>query len=640
MRVVIIVQENHTTDNYFRGLAPWGANVVTGWPTVKNPPPQPPFSAYYPPHDRHAYFDWLTKGTAEHSQFDTAADLPFYLYLAITGAFFENHCAGFGTNSTPNHLLLVGGQSPTLGNPPRRSQPVWDLPSVPGLAQEHGIGWSCYVPPDLFPIGFYKQLQGSPNIRQSSDLAADAAAGKLPELVYLWHPGGLDEHPPADITAGMNQIWQSVDAVVRGGGWDETVFMLTWDDWGGFDDHVKTPAVEYTPDNVQLAYGPRVPLLMFGGKVKPGIDSRWCSHVSLPKTAMQLLGLPAMGVPRLDSDPGLADLIEAQMASNPQPPAFGTAIVFPAPPQQPPAVHPLPPAPASPVPVPSIVLRGGKTMPPPNDVPLPRQPNPPTSSRRRSLPSVLHRTGMSAIAAGTDPSTLIAPTNLAGKTEHFAVYVDPALSVSGQADAAGVLKSCEQDYAAVAGYFGGIAAGPFNVVLFANPGGAYHDTCAATDLFCDAKSSPPDADYSEFLNIAEFVEVFEAVQGAGWDCGASNGEGLSRVLATDAYPNQLDGFATAAVWLDSSRADFVDRNEASDTNSEANGCSVLFLNWLRFQLNLSWAQIVAAGAPTLGETYRKLTGNNDGKAQFEKLINQHFPKGRPSNLTTDNPFPL
>jgi hypothetical protein len=38
---------------------------------------------------------------------------------------------------------------------------------------------------------------------------------------------------------------------------------------------VKTPVLEYTPDNVQLALGPRVPLLMFGGQVKPGIDSRW-----------------------------------------------------------------------------------------------------------------------------------------------------------------------------------------------------------------------------------------------------------------------------------------------------------------------------------------------------------------------------
>jgi hypothetical protein len=62
---MIMVQENHTVDSYFRGLAPWGANVVSDRPLIPNPPPQPPFSASYPPHHRQAYFDWLTKGTAE-----------------------------------------------------------------------------------------------------------------------------------------------------------------------------------------------------------------------------------------------------------------------------------------------------------------------------------------------------------------------------------------------------------------------------------------------------------------------------------------------------------------------------------------------------------------------------------------------
>jgi len=51
---------------------------------------------------------------------------------------------------------------------------------------------------------------------------------------------------------------------VKAGQWDDTVVLLTWDDWGGWDDHVATPNVEHTPDGVQLAYGPRVPLLMFG----------------------------------------------------------------------------------------------------------------------------------------------------------------------------------------------------------------------------------------------------------------------------------------------------------------------------------------------------------------------------------------
>jgi hypothetical protein len=376
-RVVVFVQENHTVDHYFGGLAPWGARVATGWPRYPATPPSPPYSPYYPPHDRTAYYEWLTRGTADHTQVDTAADLPYYLYLAVTGAFLENHCAGFGTNSTPNHLLLVGGQSPTLTNPPLRSEVRWDMPSVPGVAEANGRSWRCYAPGG-YPVKYYRELHGSANIVPPAQFVADAKAGTLPELVYVWHPTGLDEHPPSNITVGMQQIWQAVDAVVTAGGWDETVFMLTWDDWGGFDDHVPTPVTEYTPDNVQLAYGPRIPLLVFGGHVKPGIDSRWCSHVSVPKTVLALLGLPPLGVPRLDDAPGLSDLIDCSRPAAAPPPGYGAAITIPAAPAPAPSPAPLPPPPViDPIPVPAVRLRDGTTLPAPYDVPLPLQPQPP-----------------------------------------------------------------------------------------------------------------------------------------------------------------------------------------------------------------------------------------------------------------------
>jgi hypothetical protein len=117
---------------------------------------------------------------------------------------------------------------------------------------------------------------------------------------------------------------------------------------------------------------------MFGGAVKPGIDSRWCSHVSIPKTAIELLGLPALGVRRLDSDPGLADLVDPARSPNPVPPAYGTTIALPPAPSPPVAPRPAPPhPPGRPAPVGPVILRDGSTLPPPNDAPLPQQPNPP-----------------------------------------------------------------------------------------------------------------------------------------------------------------------------------------------------------------------------------------------------------------------
>ena len=220
------------------------------------------------------------------------------------------------------------------------------------------------------------------------------------------------------------------------------------------------------------------------------------------------------------------------------------------------------------------------------------------------------------------------------------MYVDPVLGPDGVKDADVVLEKCEADYAKISTYFGGLEAGPFNVILFSYPSGAYHNACAATDLFCDAPTNPAKGTYSELLNIMEFVEVFEAVQDKGWDCGTSSGEGLSRVLATDIYPGELDGFATANDWLKSSRRNYVDHNSQTDASYPATGCAVLFLNWLHHQLGFSWLRIVAAGAPTLGQTYATLTGNTDGYIRFKALIESHYPRRRKSSLKTDNPFPL
>jgi hypothetical protein len=374
--VVIMVQENHTTDNYFGALAPWGANVATGWPVEPDPPVHNPW------HGRKDYFNWLNgAGSHPSTQFDAAAVLPFYLWLAINGAFLENHCAGYGTNSTPNHMLIVGGQTPTLRNPPSsQPPPVWDLPSLPGLAEDNGMSWRAYCGKTQYPLAFYQQLHGSANILSSDQFAADAAAGHLAEISMMWHDSPYDEHPTADVTLGQGKIWQAVDAVVHAGLWTDTVFLLTWDDWGGWDDHVATPVVEYTPDNVQLAYGPRVPLLIFGGHVKTAIDNRWCSHVSITKTAIQLLGLPALGVDRVDNDGGLADLVD-RAAAMPAPPPYGNPVPLPAAPNPPIAAQPLPPPPSTAaILVPEVVLRGGGLMPAPNDQPLPQQPAPPSNA--------------------------------------------------------------------------------------------------------------------------------------------------------------------------------------------------------------------------------------------------------------------
>jgi hypothetical protein len=228
-----------------------------------------------------------------------------------------------------------------------------------------------------------------------------------------------------------------------------------------------------------------------------------------------------------------------------------------------------------------------------------------------------------------------------GQTAHFIVNFDNSLGANGPLLADAVLATCERDYAQLQGYFGGItpAGLPFVINIVPGNGGASHATCASTTLSCDAFSGT-DADLVRMLVVAEADEVFMAAQNTGWNCGASNGEGLSRVLATQPYPAELNGFATASSWLNSARPNFVDQNDPTDRNFISIGCSTLFINYLRYQLHFSLAQIVQARGVNLQQTYANLTGSPDAFGPFAALLQRHFPAGTAVNLPNDNPFPL
>jgi len=233
------------------------------------------------------------------------------------------------------------------------------------------------------------------------------------------------------------------------------------------------------------------------------------------------------------------------------------------------------------------------------------------------------------------------PYTLRGSTPHFTVYFEDGLGAVGPTLADAVLARCEADYAQMRGWFGEITPGglPFSIYVVAGSFGAYHASCAATEEHCAAFAGD-NPDLIRMLQVAESVEVFSAGNGH-WNCGASTGEGLSRVFATELYPSALNGFASAASWLDGGRPDFVTVTDPTDRNYVSIGCATLFLNWLRYQLHFTWAQIVAAGAsPTLSTTYANLTGRSDALAAFKGLLDAHFPTGTPCGLTNDNPFPL
>ncbi len=379
-RIVVLMQENKTPDFYFPTLAAWGAEIDNRGSLLAQPPiPDPQ-------HDRSA---WVHYKMGDYSppdeQIDNDSVLPFYSWLAKQFTFCDHHF-GLGTNSTPGHMLAVGGQAATLRNPPSGTNPEWDLPTIFKHVETGGFTWGAFTGTDGYPTNLYTELKDAASsafIYKSSGPADDqftqmARAGTLPDFCFVWSPNGYDEHAPDRshdaqyVKKGHDLTWQRVDAVVQAGQWQNTVFILTWDDWGGYADHVDTPNSETAvdalhPGGFQLIGGSRIPLILFGGQVAPGVESNWHSHACIAKTVIDLFGLPPFGVPRVDTARSLVGRVDATL-TRPQPPAFGTAIVQPTPPN--PTPIPVPPDPwDGPVaaPLPDLVANHGATIPAPDD---------------------------------------------------------------------------------------------------------------------------------------------------------------------------------------------------------------------------------------------------------------------------------
>jgi hypothetical protein len=228
-------------------------------------------------------------------------------------------------------------------------------------------------------------------------------------------------------------------------------------------------------------------------------------------------------------------------------------------------------------------------------------------------------------------------------TEHFRVFHGPGLGTLGARVVREVLLKCESDYDSLSRWFK-VSVPSFRVTIVQSlpqhPGFAYHASCRSTDLYCSAPRPGDPPFYTNALVVCEAAEVFEAYQHKGWDCGSANGEGLSRALAGVLYPGALKRHACASAWLNGARQDLVNFNYPTHTNLRANGCSVLFLNWLHSKLGYEWRDIVAAAAPTLAKTYHLLTGSTDDPfPRFKADLDRFFPPNRRAPSVPDNPFP-
>ena len=107
------------------------------------------------------------------------------------------------------------------------------------------------------------------NIRSLQTFYRQAKDGTLPKVSWISPDLRDSEHGPALVSSGQAYVTRIINAVMRSPDWDSTAIFLSWDDWGGFYDHVMPPRVD------KQGYGIRVPGMLISPYAKRGfIDSQ------------------------------------------------------------------------------------------------------------------------------------------------------------------------------------------------------------------------------------------------------------------------------------------------------------------------------------------------------------------------------
>jgi phospholipase C len=223
-----------------------------------------------------------------------AREIPNYWSYARNFVLQDHMFEGISSWSLPAHLDLVSGWSASCTKPadPMSCRTALNVPGninskrfsahlnrntpyqwtdLTYMLHRAGVSWGYYVSagtqpdcknanamtckpgpqsaatPDIWnPLpGFstVKQDGQLANIQPASSFFQEARTGALPNVSWVVPNGKNSEHPPASVTDGQAWVTKVVNAVMSGPDWSSSAIFLSWDDWGGFYDHVVPPTV-------------------------------------------------------------------------------------------------------------------------------------------------------------------------------------------------------------------------------------------------------------------------------------------------------------------------------------------------------------------------------------------------------------
>jgi phospholipase C len=172
--------------------------------------------------------------------------------------------------------------------------PCTDVAVLPDRLQAAHISWKEYLGPNEWvqPLRMVKHVRFSSmydDVVPWSNFLADLQAGALPAVSWLTPPYAQSEHPPASMCEGENWTVQVLNALMESPEWASTAVVLTWDDFGGFYDHVAPPHVDL------YGLGPRVPALIISPYAKPGsVDHTQYEFASVLRFIEMIFAVPPL----------------------------------------------------------------------------------------------------------------------------------------------------------------------------------------------------------------------------------------------------------------------------------------------------------------------------------------------------------
>ena len=320
--VVFLIKENRTFDNLF-GTVPGANGVSVGMDQGRARPLVRGTDGRLPGDIPHCYpcaitawndgaMDGFVQG--EHGEYAYTQlhrdQLPNYWHWAEEFALFDNFFASAHGPSFPNHLYTIAATSGGAVDNPRRDhpsirssltfgcdapeaqdvevidsegrtkfvRPCFDFLTEGDLLTRAGIPWAYYAANEdqrgyiWSAYSAIRRYRENPERWQRhmfpvDDVVEDIEAGLLPPVTWITPRFELSEHPEYNFCHGENWSTKVIDAIMRSPMWESTAIFLTWDDYGGFYDHVPPPQVD------GFGFGIRVPMIVISPYAREGVVS-------------------------------------------------------------------------------------------------------------------------------------------------------------------------------------------------------------------------------------------------------------------------------------------------------------------------------------------------------------------------------